>query len=183
MEAQRLRVVAAIESMRAEAEANGTASQQVWDPPGEGDADQPRDFFSDAERTAMEKTPGDEALAALAAMNKAIKPLASKAFDLYWLGRRPVYEILANPRTHALGAGAPAIRKTFNDYPEEAKKIADGDAWEHGYYAGIVAFSRLVQGLATTEWQDVSTDDPDYPWYSPEAQRRAALEEFPMLDS
>ena len=81
--------------------------------------------------------------------------------------------------------GWPGAIFSFQDSPDEARKIADGDEWQHGFHAGVVAFSRLISGLAQTEWFDWSegTDDPEHPWESPELQRKFAREQYPELDS
>jgi len=182
-EAQRLRVIAAINNLRAEAEAIVIATQQVWERPtdDELDDDGPQSLFSDAERASIEVSPAEEAVASVTAIREAFEPLERKSFDLYWIGRRCIADVQADP-THPSHSG---VRQVLAKYPEEANKIADGDSWEHGYHAGMIAACRLVLGLASTEWIDFSegTDDATRPWMSPAAERRQALEDFPMLDS
>ena len=43
------------------------------------------------------------------------------------------------------------IDRIMEEHAEEAEKIANGDAWEHGYWAGTLSFLRLIMGLSTTE--------------------------------
>jgi hypothetical protein len=75
--------------------------------------------------------------AVLSAVATAAEDMHEKAFDLYWLGRRNIEEARQGP-------GGPAIERIMEEHPEEANKIANGDAWEHGYWAGTLAFLRLV---------------------------------------
>ena len=156
---------------------------QVWERPTDDavDNDDPKSFFSGAERAAVEVSHAEEAVAAVAAILEAFEPLERKSFDLYWLGRRCVADVEADP-THPSHSG---VLQVLKKYPEEANKIANGDSWEHGYHAGMIAACRLVLGLASTEWVDFTgnTDDSEHPWMSPAAERRQALEDFPMLDS
>jgi hypothetical protein len=139
-------------------------------------------FFSAKEKKQGQLTSAQEAERALAAIREACGRHGGKSFDLYWLGRRGVQAVLDAGPSHPSHAGVVAA---LEDHPEEAEKIADGDSWEHGFHAGVVAFSRLVNSLATTEWQDFTgnTDDPEHPWLSPKGARTGAEEEWPMLDS
>ena len=143
-----------------------------------------RTFFSAKEKKQRQLTPAQEAQRALAAVREACGRHGEKSFDLYWLGRRHVQEVLDIGPSHPSHSGVVAALK---DYPEEAQKIADGDQWEHGFHAGVVAFSRLINAQATTEWEDFTgnTDDPEHPWFSPEGARSTAEEEYPhgLLDS
>ena len=139
-------------------------------------------FFSTKEKKKRQLTPAQEAQRALAAVREACGRHGEKSFDLYWLGRRVVQDVLDEGPSHPSHTGVVAALK---DHPEEAQKIADGDAWEHGFHAGVVAFSRLVNSLATTEWEDYTgnTDDPEHPWLSPEGARLEAERAYPHLDS
>jgi len=141
-------------------------------------------FFSTKEKKKRELTPAQEAQRALAAIREACGRHGEKSFDLYWLGRRNVQEVLDMGPSHPSYSG---VVKCLKDYPEEAQKIADGDDWQHGFHANGVAFSRLINSLATTEWEDFTgnTDDPEHPWMSPEGARKQAEEEYPhdLLDS
>ena len=141
-----------------------------------------RTFFSAKEKKQRELTPAQEAQRALAAVREACRRHGEKSFDLYWLGRRVVQEVLDEGLSHPSHSGVVAALK---DHPVEAQKIADGDAWEHGFHAGVVAFSRLCNSLATTEWEDytANTDDPEHPWLSPEGARTEAERAYPHLDS
>lgn len=183
-EAERVRVLTAIQAMYEEAAGNGALPQQPAHAGG-GDDDEgsepPQWLFSDEERAAMERAPPDEALTAVAAIKETFEPLERKSFDLAWLGRRCVADVEADP-SHPSHSG---VVQVLANHPEEAEKIANGDAFEHGYHTGMMAACRLVLGLASTEWTDFSegTDDPGRPWMSPEAARRQALEDFPMLDT
>ena len=148
----------------------------------EADDDDGRIFFSTKEKKQRQLTPAQEAQRALAAIREACGRHGEKSFDLYWLGRRVVQDVLDMGPSHPSHKGVVAALK---DHPVEAQKIADGDSWEHGFHAGVVAFSRLVNSLAVTEWEDFTgnTDDPEHPWMSPEGARTSAEEEYPMLDS
>ena len=81
--------------------------------------------------------------AAISAVNGATQATHDKALDLYWLGRRNIEEAIAGP-------GGPAIERIMTQHADEAGKIANGDAWEHGYWAGTLTFLRLIQGLSVT---------------------------------
>ena len=65
------------------------------------------------------------------------------------------------------------------EHEEEAEKIANGDAWEHGFWAGTLTFLRLIQGLATRE----DYVDEDGESITAETVRANAAEEYPNLDS
>ena len=67
-----------------------------------------------------------------------------KPFDLYWLGRRNVQAVLED-QTHGSHTGVVHVMKM---YPKAAASIAKGNPWKHGFNAGVVAFARLVSGLA-----------------------------------
>ena len=41
------------------------------------------------------------------------------------------------------GPGRPAIERIMATY-EEAQRIANGDRWEHGYWARTLTFARLI---------------------------------------
>ena len=81
--------------------------------------------------------------AAISAVKGATRATHDKAFGLYWLGRRNIEEAIDGP-------GGPAIEEIMTQYAHEAGKIANGDAWEHGYWAGTLTFLRLIQGLSVT---------------------------------
>jgi hypothetical protein len=71
--------------------------------------------------------------AALFAVTNATENMHDKALDLYWLGRRNIEEATNGP-------GGPAIGRIMQEHEEEAEKIANGDAWEHGFWAGTLTF-------------------------------------------
>ena len=96
-----------------------------------------------------------------------------KAFDLYWLGRRNIEEAMNGP-------GRPAIERIMATY-EEAQRIANGDRWEHGYWAGTLTFARLILGVAQTE--DRIDEDEDAERTPVAVLRARALAQYPMLDS
>ena len=100
----------------------------------------------------------DEALSAVRAACQ--DACTGEHMELFWIGKRDAREILADP-AHELAAGAPAIRAIMQQYPEQAERIIDGDAWEHGYHAGALAFARLIAGLAVIEpWESVARSPP-----------------------
>jgi hypothetical protein len=119
---------------------------------------------------------------ALAAVRSGCGKHGEMSFDLYWLGRQCVQEVEHVGPSHPCHSG---VTKVLADYPEVARKIADGDDHAHGYHGGVVAFSRLVNSLTTTEWQDFTgnTDDPERPWLSPRGARQGAKAEWPHLGS
>ena len=119
---------------------------------------------------------------ALAAVRRGCGKHGELSFDLYWLGRQCVQEVEHRGPAHPSHSG---VTKVLADCPEVARKIADGDEHAHGYHGGVVAFSRLVNSLATTEWQDFTgnTDDPARPWLSPFDAREGAKAEWPDLSS
>ena len=105
------------------------------------------ELIADANRAEAER---DAALArvaeleaAISAVNGATQATHDKASDLYWLGRRNIEEAIDGP-------GGPAIERIMTQHEDEAGKIANGDAWEHGYWAGTLTFLRLIQGLSVT---------------------------------
>ena len=108
-------------------------------------ADNSRIFFSAKEKKQLQLTPAQETERALAAIRKACGRHGKKSFNLYWLGRRNVLEVLDMGPSHPSYKGVVA---TLKDYPVEAQHIADGNNFEHGFHAGVVAFSRLIN--ATT---------------------------------
>jgi hypothetical protein len=110
--------------------------------------------------------------AALSAVTSVTENMHEKAFDLYWLGRRNVEEARHGP-------GGPTIERILADHAEEAQKIANGDVWEHGYWAGTLTFLRLIEGLAVSE--DDQDDEDDV--ISAASIRASALAEYPCLDS
>ena len=110
--------------------------------------------------------------AAISAVNGATQATHDKALDLYWLGRRNIEEAIAGP-------GGPAIERIMTQYEDEAGKIANGDAWEHGYWAGTLTFLRLIQGLSVTN----GYIDEDGEEITTAMIRENAQEEYPMLDS
>ena len=109
---------------------------------------------------------------ALSAVNAATQATHDKASDLYWLGRRNIEEAIAGP-------GGPAIERIMTQYEDEAGKIANGDAWQHGYWAGSLTFLRLIQGLSVTN----GYVDEDGEEITTAMIRENAQEEYPMLDS
>jgi hypothetical protein len=137
--------------------------------------------FSYKEKAQIELPPDEETNRALAAVRALIEREEKKAFDLYWLGRRNVDEVLADPDHPSFAS----VNEVFAKYPQEAQEIADGDAWKHGVAAGKLAILRRLCGLVTTEWQDWTgcTDDPEHPWQSPEGARLEAMEEEDDYDS
>ena len=145
------------------------------------DAAPHRAFFSSEEKAQIELPPDEETKRALAAVRALIEREEEKAFDLYWLGRRNVDEVLADPGHPSYSS----VNQVLAKYPQEAQEIADGDAWKHGVAAGKLVILRRLLGLVTTEWQDWTgcTDDPAHPWNSPEGARVEALEEEDNYDS
>ena len=109
---------------------------------------------------------------ALSAVNAATQATHDKASDLYWLGRRNIEEAIAGP-------GGPAIERIMTQHADEAGKIANGDAWEHGYWAGTLSILRLIQGLSVTN----GYVDEDGEEITTAMIRENAQEEYPMLDS
>ena len=79
------------------------------------------------------------------------------------------------------GPGRPAIERIMATY-EEAQRIANGDRWEHGYWAGTLTFARLILGVAQTE-DRIDEDDPDTERTPVAVLRARALAQYPMLDS
>ena len=75
--------------------------------------------------------------------------------------------------------GGSAIERIMTQYEDEAGKIANGDAWEHGYWAGTLTFLRLIQGLSVTNGHV----DEDGEEITTAMIRENAQEEYPMLDS
>ena len=110
--------------------------------------------------------------AALSAVTSATENMHEKALDLYWLGRRNIEEARHGP-------SGPAIERILADHAEEAQKIANGDVFEHGYWAGTLTFLRLIEGLAISE---DDRDDEDNV-ISAASIRASALAEYPCLDS
>ena len=110
--------------------------------------------------------------AAISAVNGATQATHDKASDLYWLGRRNIEEAIDGP-------GGPAIERIMTQHEDEAGKIANGDAWEHGYWAGTLTFLRLIQGLSVTN----DYVDEDGEEITTAMIRENAQEEYPMLDS
>ena len=110
----------------------------------------------------------------------ATNACSGKAFDLYWLGRRDI-EVARR------GPGGPAIERILAEHPDEARRIADGNAWEHGYWAGTLSFARLMDGLAQVDdmklYDDQCSDDEDDPPIPAADVRAAALADYPALDS
>jgi hypothetical protein len=105
-------------------------------------------------------------------VTNATENMHDKALDLYWLGRRNIEEAMNGP-------GGPEIDRIMQEHEEEAEKIANGDAWEHGFWAGTLTFLRLIQGLATRE----NYVDEDGESITAETVRANAAEEYPNLDS
>ena len=134
------------------------------------------ELIADANRAEAER---DAALArvaeleaAISAVNGATQATHDKASDLYWLGRRNIEEAIDGP-------GGPAIERIMTQHEDEAGKIANGDAWEHGYWAGTLTFLRLIQGLSVTN----GYVDEDGEEITTAMIRENAQEEYPMLDS
>ena len=134
------------------------------------------ELIADANRAEAER---DAALArvaeleaAISAVNAATQATHDKASDLYWLGRRNIEEAIDGP-------GGPAIERIMTQHEDEAGKIANGDAWEHGYWAGTLTFLRLIQGLSVTN----DYVDEDGEEITTAMIRENAQEEYPMLDS
>ena len=134
------------------------------------------ELIADANRAEAER---DAALArvaeleaAISAVNGATQATHDKASDLYWLGRRNIEEAIDGP-------GGPAIERIMTQHEDEAGKIANGDAWEHGYWAGTLTFLRLIQGLSVTN----DYVDEDGEEITTAMIRENAQEEYPMLDS
>ena len=65
----------------------------------------------------------------------------------------------------------------MTQHADEAGKIANGDAWEHGYWAGTLI--HLIQGLSVTN----GYLDEDGEEITTAMIRENAQEEYPMLDS
>jgi hypothetical protein len=133
--------------------------------------------------TSRAESERDDARAELARLREALGMVSlaaanactGKAYDLYWLGRRDI-------ETARHGPGGPAIERIMANHAAEAEKIANGDQWEHGYWAGTLAFARLIQGLAQVE-DHVCEDDPDADPIPVATLRAQALAEYPVLDS
>ena len=85
------------------------------------------------------------------------------------------------------GPGGPAIERILVEHADEARRIADGDAWEHGYWAGTLSFARLMNGLAQVDdvklYDGQCSDDEDDPPIRAADVRAAALADYPVLDS
>jgi hypothetical protein len=86
--------------------------------------------------------------AALSAVTTATENMHAKASDLYWLGRRNIEQARHGP-------GGPAIERIMSEHEEEADKIASGDTWEHGYWAGTLAVLRLAAATELREYNSL----------------------------
>ena len=71
------------------------------------------------------------------------------------------------------------IERIMIEHEDEADKIANVDAWEHGYWAGTLTFLRLIQGLSVTN----GYVDDDGEEITTTMVHENAQEECPMLDS
>jgi len=150
----------------------------------------------------------DEHLLRLTAENKKLKKSLSemqrvykwacndKPFDLHWLGRRDINQVLdgGSPR-----ASRPGVVEILMKYPKEGETIRNGgfeSNWEMGFWSGVVALGRLVAGVDDpTEIFDQHPEeygDGDQDWNELSEKKKERVrsdmvanewDEFPVLDS
>ena len=65
------------------------------------------------------------------------------------------------------------------DHEWRGEKIANQDAWEHGYWVGTLTFLRFVQGLSVTN----GYVDDDGEEITAATSRENSQEDYSMLDS
>lgn len=97
---------------------------------------------------------------------------ADKGFDLHWLGRRDVHEVLEAGSVHP---SYHAVVQILKAHPKEAEAIANGDTWETGFWSGVCATGRLIGDLGST----LTAKDE----HTEKTLAKQVWEEFPLLDS
>jgi hypothetical protein len=123
-----------------------------------------------------------------------------KGFDLHWLSRRDIDDVLAGGEPRA---SRPGVVDILAKYPKEAETIRKGgfeSNWESGFWSGVCATGRLFAGVAfPTAAEEAARDDAalaclemEKPWSQYTEAEKDAVEargakdawlEFPMLDS
>ena len=118
-----------------------------------------------------------------------------KGFDLHWLGRRQISDVLAQGPSHPSHS---AVCKILRKHPKEATIIKNGgfeSNWEMGFWSGVCALGRLVAGVVdptagmeeeiAKSWDCANWDELDDEFKEEERVNCVdrAWEEFPMLDS
>lgn len=117
-------------------------------------------------------------------IDRAVKfACRDKGYDLHWLGRRNVSEVVGDESHPSHTAVVSILRK----YKKEGKIMRKGDwkaNWEAGFWSGVCSTGRLFADVAFSldaeEYRNGTEADKD------RAEMRnveQAWEEFPMLDS
>ena len=141
-----------------------------------------------AERNAL-RAKNEELKQALDAVKKTAGAFGEKYFDLVWLSRRNIEEVLAD-LDHPSHESVVEILQTR---PREVDELYGEGDWRNGFNNGMLAACRLFRQLGATEndlpeedmFEDEATDDsqPATVQERLACYRQEALREFPMLDS
>lgn len=128
----------------------------------------------------------EELRQALDAVKNTADEFDSKYFDLVWLSRRNIDEVLADP-DHPSHEGVVRILQTRS---RDVRQLYEDGEWQNGFNNGMLAACRLFRQLGATEEdlpqyiEDENEDEPPPTIQEKLAEyRQSALEEFPMLDS
>ena len=142
-----------------------------------------------AERNAL-RAKNEELKQALDAVKKTAGAFGEKYFDLVWLSRRNIEEVLAD-LDHPSHESVVEILQTR---PREVDELYGEGDWRNGFNNGMLAACRLFRQLGATEedlpeQEDMFEDEEDDVSQPATVQerlvrhRQSALKEFPMLDS
>ena len=141
-----------------------------------------------AERDAL-RAENEELKQALDAVKKTAAEFGERYFDLVWLSRRNIDEVLADldHPSHE------SVVKILQTRPRDVEELYREGDWRNGFNNGMLAACRLFRQLGATEedlpkeemFEDEATDDsqPATVQERLACYRQEALQEFPMLDS
>lgn len=123
--------------------------------------------------------------------NEAVEDLMGKYFDLVWLARKDMQELMEEEKYEILAM----IKEIEQKYPEEVKAL-DGDDtnWHHGFNSGMLACCRYLSEYVEDNWWpledtggvDIPEEEIEIINGKPYVQfdgREQAREMFPELDT
>lgn len=106
-----------------------------------------------------------------------------KGFDLHWLGRRNVSEVLRDESHPSHTAAVSILRK----YKKEGRILRKGGwqaDWEAGFWSGVCATGRLFAGVAfSLDGEEAANGTETEKDHAEMRNVEQTWEEFPMLDS
>ena len=120
---------------------------------------------------------------ALAAIIDDSRKKSKYYFNLVWLAREQ-----QGNTSRQKGSLSKISLEDQIEFTRDVEKLTEhARDWHHGFNSGVLAASRLYQGLAHATHDIVEDDEYEEPGttciHTAQNQRKEALEEFPMLDT